>query len=109
MRCNEGVPARVFGELAVTPEDVEAWLKRPPAQGSPNDLLTPEEVAEYLKVHVETVRLWIRSGRLPAFRLGGLRALRIRRNDVDRLLLPVESGDSMPPRQGGDDDADLPD
>lgn len=96
MRCHEGIAARVFGELAVTPDDVEAWLKRPPAEGAPNDLLTPEEVAEYLKVHVETIRLWIRSGRLPAFRLGGLRALRIRRSDVDALLLPVESGDSTP-------------
>ena len=99
MRCDHGVAARVFGELAITPEAVESWLKRPPPASTDSDLLTPEDVAEYLKVHVETVRLWIRSGRLTAYRLGGLRALRIRRADVDALLLPIESSGAQPPTE----------
>lgn len=32
----------------------------------PAELLTVEAVADYLGVHAETVRRWIRSGRLPA-------------------------------------------
>jgi len=34
------------------------------------DLLTCEEVACRLGVHVSTVRAWIRDGRVPAYRLG---------------------------------------
>ena len=34
-------------------------------------LLTLEEVAEYLRVSKATVRRWTNSGRLPCYRLGG--------------------------------------
>lgn len=34
------------------------------------DYLTPEEVAATLRVHISTVRRWIRDGRLPAYRVG---------------------------------------
>jgi putative molybdopterin biosynthesis protein len=39
------------------------------------DLLTPEEVADQLKVSVFTVRRWINQDELPAYRIG--RAWRI--------------------------------
>jgi excisionase family DNA binding protein len=94
MTCGKGLPARVFGELGVTVEAVERWLRTPSGAPDANDLMTPEEVADYLKVHVETVRQWVRSGRLAAYRLGGVRALRIRRFDVDSLLQRVESWDA---------------
>jgi excisionase family DNA binding protein len=93
MNCGKGIPARVFGELGVSVDAVEQWL-RTPAVGGAADLLTPEEVADYLKVHVETIRLWIRSGRLTAYRLGGVRALRVRRSDVDAMLHRVDSTDA---------------
>lgn len=91
MRCGEGLPARVFGELGVTPEQVESYLKETggAAPAPLERLMTPEEVAEYLKVHVQTVRTWIRSGRLPARRVAGLRALRVRSTDVMNLLEPL--------------------
>lgn len=95
MRCNEGLPGRVFGELGVRPEEIEAYLKQTGGAGSEpwERLLTPEEVAEYLRVNVQTVRSWIRSGRLQARRVAGLRALRIRFADVVDLLKPLDAPD----------------
>jgi excisionase family DNA binding protein len=54
-------------------------------------LLNPEEAAGLLGVHTQTVRGYIRSGKLPAHRLAGERALRIRREDVFGLLEPFSS------------------
>lgn len=90
-RCGEGLPARVFGELGVTPEQIEASFREPQAAMVPSErLMTPEEVATYLQVHVETVRGWIRSGKLPALRVAGLRALRVQYTDVIELLKPLD-------------------
>ena len=51
------------------------------------ELLTVDEVARRLKLHPETVRRWIRAGKLRAIRLGSDRAgLRIRASEVQRLL-----------------------
>lgn len=41
------------------------------------ELLSTDEIAERLRVHVSTVRAWIRDGRIPAVRLGP-RLLRVR-------------------------------
>jgi len=61
-------------------------------RGMPDEeLLTVDEVAHRLKLHRETVRRWIRAGRLKAISLGSDRAgLRIRASEVQRLL---EAGD----------------
>lgn len=94
MRTKEGLPARVFSELGVTPEQVEEFARRGP--GAPDEsekLYSPEDAAEYLGVHVQTVRAWIRAGRLRASRLAGQRALRIRGSDLQTLLEPIEPGD----------------
>jgi excisionase family DNA binding protein len=48
------------------------------------DVLTPEQVADYLQVNRETVYRYIRSGQLVASKLG--RAYRIPRRSVDLLL-----------------------
>ncbi len=95
MRCQEGLPARVFGELGVTPEQIERILSEPAAATAPlaERLMTPEEVAEHLRVHVQTVRAWIRAGTLPARRVAGLRALRIRASDVEKLLQPLNGSE----------------
>ncbi len=91
MRMTRGVPARVFGELGVSPERVEEYVRsggdEPPEL---ERLYSPEEVAEYLGVRTETVRSWIRSGRLPAQRLVGQRALRVRASDLAAALEPFE-------------------
>jgi len=60
------------------------------------DYLTPEDAAEELGVHVQTMRAYIRSGRMPAFRLAGERAIRILRTDLEKVLEPlneVKNGD----------------
>ena len=40
-------------------------------------------------VHVQTMRAYIRSGRMPAFRLAGEQAIRILRSDLEKVLEPV--------------------
>jgi len=51
-------------------------------------LFSPDEAAEFLGVHVQTIRGYIRTGKLPALRLAGERALRIKREDLLALLEP---------------------
>jgi excisionase family DNA binding protein len=53
------------------------------------EYLTPEEAAETLGIHVQTMRAYIRSERLPAFRLAGERAIRILRTDLEKVLEPL--------------------
>ena len=57
--------------------------------GGLGDYLTPEQAAEALSVHVQTVRAYVRSGKLPAVRLAGERAIRIRRADLETVLEPL--------------------
>lgn len=45
------------------------------------EMLTADEVAEYMNVHVRTVRNWINSGELPYVRIGP-RGYRISRTDL---------------------------
>ncbi|HEU0075451.1 MAG TPA: helix-turn-helix domain-containing protein [Dehalococcoidia bacterium] len=93
MRTGEGLPARVFGELGVTPEQVEQFARDRSAAPAMEKLFSPEEAAEYLNVHVQTVRSWIKSGRLKARRLAGQRALRITASDLMSVLEPVDPAD----------------
>ena len=46
--------------------------------------LTVEEIAQELKMHVDTVRGWIRDGKLKATRFG--RDYRIKRKDFDKFV-----------------------
>ena len=56
------------------------------AASTGRDFLTPEEAAEALGIHVQTLRGYVRSGKLPALRLAGERAIRIRRADLEQVL-----------------------
>ena len=53
-------------------------------------LFSPDEAADFLGVHVQTIRGYIRTGKLPALRLAGERALRIKREDLLALLEPYK-------------------
>ena len=55
-------------------------------------LLTPEQVAERLRVTERTVYSWLRRGKLPALKLG--RLWRIRPDDLETFL---ENARKMPP------------
>lgn len=66
---------------------------RPESAGKQRDrereYLTPEEAAEVLGIHVQTMRGYIRSERIPAFRVAGERAIRILRSDLKKVLEPL--------------------
>jgi excisionase family DNA binding protein len=52
-----------------------------------DDLLTADEIAKRLRVSLETVRRWLRSGELRGFRPGGTKAgWRIREADLAAFL-----------------------
>jgi len=51
-----------------------------------NEILTCDEVAEYLRVHVGSVRRWSRSGKLLAYKVGGRGDWRYREQDVLAFL-----------------------
>lgn len=53
------------------------------------ELWTPKEVADYLKVTERTVYRWIGDGALPAFKIG--RQWRIKDSDVKARFLPPGS------------------
>ncbi len=53
-------------------------------EGAPVDAMTPLEAAQLAKVTPQSVREWIRTGKLPAWRRG-LRCLLVSRADVVEL------------------------
>ncbi len=67
----------------------------PTRAASARDYLSPEEAAEFLGVHVQTLRGYIRSKKLQALRVAGERAIRIHRSSLEKLLEPIESGESL--------------
>jgi excisionase family DNA binding protein len=102
MTWETGIPRRVFSELGISPERVRAFAAQEesgpvgPAVGATERLYSPEEAAQYFGVRVETVRSWIRSGRLPASRLAGLKSLRIRASDLAIVLDPIRTNGPVP-------------
>ncbi len=54
-----------------------------------SELLTVDEVADQLKVHPESVRRWLREGRLTGYRISRRGGWRIRPDSVQEML---ESG-----------------
>ena len=54
-----------------------------------HELLTVTEAAERLRVTTRFIRMLIADGTLPALRLGR-RAIRLRRDDVDHVLRPID-------------------
>jgi excisionase family DNA binding protein len=57
--------------------------------GQLSEWLTAHEAAQYLKVKVRTLLLWVRQGKVKAFALSGTkrRVWRLRRSDLDAALL----------------------
>jgi excisionase family DNA binding protein len=52
-----------------------------------DDLLTPAEVAQRLRLHTETVRRWLKTGRMHGIYLGSDRAgWRIPASELERVL-----------------------
>jgi excisionase family DNA binding protein len=58
-------------------------------QAEHNEWLTAGEAAQYLKVKVRTLLLWVRQGKVKAFALSGTKrhVWRFRRSDLDKTLM----------------------
>ena len=55
------------------------------------EVLTVREVAAHLKVHPETVREWLRLGRIKGSRPGGNKTgWRVRISEIDKFLVGTE-------------------
>jgi excisionase family DNA binding protein len=50
-----------------------------------DELMTTEEIAQELKYHIETVRKWIREGKLKATRINR-KEYRVRRSELEKFL-----------------------
>ena len=69
-----------------------------------NEMLTPREVAEYLKVPIRTVWRWCRTGTLPAVKIG--KYWRIPRDELEAFIKtrpnrPHQGNDVLSPRPEG--------
>ena len=49
-----------------------------------DEYLTTKQIARILKVHVITIRRWIQSGKLIAYKIG--KELRIKKSDLDSFI-----------------------
>jgi len=54
------------------------------------ELLTPEQVSEILQITPQTVRRYIREGKLKASKFG--RVYRVRREELERFVMEQEQG-----------------
>ncbi|WP_309707074.1 helix-turn-helix domain-containing protein [Armatimonas sp.] len=60
-------------------------------QALAHDLLTVDQAAGYLQLSTSSIRSYIRSGKLKAFRVAGLRKVLIQRADLLALLEPARA------------------
>lgn len=93
---NTTKPSRTpAASISISRADLPAWVYAKPepmahaatpqvSADNPADLLTRAEVAQYLRVSDRTVSRLIRTGQLPAARIG--RAVRIRHADLLHML-----------------------
>jgi excisionase family DNA binding protein len=58
-------------------------------QHGAREFLTPEQAAEELNTHVQTLRAYVRTGKIPAFGLAGERSTRSRGSDLLQILEPL--------------------
>jgi excisionase family DNA binding protein len=88
---------RVYGITSASWRAALARMQQPVSTSGPSPLpagrpyFTPEEAAAYLGVHIQTMRGYIRNAKLPALRIAGERAIRLRREDLDALLEPLQA------------------
>jgi excisionase family DNA binding protein len=59
---------------------------------SPRPYLTISETATLLALSKRTIHRYIAEGKLKAYRIAGEKAIRIKLEDVEALLIPVSTG-----------------
>jgi len=50
-----------------------------------DELLTLQQVADEMQLHIETIRAWVREKKLPAYKISA-REYRVRRSDLEKFL-----------------------
>jgi excisionase family DNA binding protein len=63
-----------------------------------DELMTPEAAAEYLKLHIDSVRRLLRKGKLPGVKVG--HGWRIKRSVLDTMLNGAAEHRARPERSG---------
>ena len=64
----------------------------------PDRFITVQEAAEQLRIHPQTVRLWLRDGKLRGRLIGGRKSgYRIPASEIDRLLAPDDEAPAAQP------------
>jgi excisionase family DNA binding protein len=91
LRLTYGITSASWRAAVARLEHNEPPRSAEPEKKPERDYLTPEEAAQALGVHVQTMRAYIRSERLPAYRIAGERAIRILRSDLSKVLEPLGS------------------
>lgn len=71
-------------------------IKEAPMDTNANNFYTVEEVASLLKVHPNTVRGWIRQGKLNAIKVNTL--TRIREADLETFMKPFKENQPVKSR-----------
>ena len=82
--------------IAATPEpgpSPQAETAGPATGGIGQAFFTVDQAAQFLGIHHQTLRGYIKGGKLPAYRLAGEKVLRIKREDLMALLEPVAVGE----------------
>src|SRR3990170_2765770 len=82
--------------IAATPEpgpSPQAETAGPATGGVGQAFFTVDQAAQFLGIHHQTLRGYIKGGKLPAYRLAGEKVLRIKREDLMALLEPVAVGE----------------
>jgi excisionase family DNA binding protein len=63
--------------------------------------MTVEEASTYLRVTPNTLYNYMKDGKLPYFYLAGTRHRRVKKKDVEALLVPGKPEDDSLPTAGG--------
>ena len=69
--------------------DRDAFSRNDPTPAR-DDVLSVDDAAATLGVHAQTIRGYIRVGKLPAYRIAGEKAIRVLASDLFGLLEPLE-------------------
>ena len=73
-------------------EELRAALGDPDTRHSaPSAFMSIKQAADHVAVHPDTVRNWIKTGKLPEHRAG--RGLRVRRTELEQCLQGLQSND----------------
>ena len=73
----------------------KSTVKKRPDHSNPDALLSTAEAAEFLNMHVNTIRRWSNKGILETYRVGPRGDRRIRQGDIDNLLLKRSSASTI--------------